>query len=168
MSSLFYNGDYSFFKNPISALGMICSYEGLPNIVSHIIFSLTCITASFCLFAAHSAHSTPALFIAAAGLMLMPLPCDRLTLAHQIASALTVGGSYFYCTGYLLKRKSRIELLFFQICILVYAWAHLSGSIYKEELQTFAVLAVFIIMAQSVIKHEYGHSESVAAEFQNK
>jgi hypothetical protein len=147
MAGALYPGRFRVWADPVSALGMAASVEGLPNAPGMLVFGLGCWGTAGCLVNAWRHTGKIGLLLAAIGMAALPIPADLYPFAHQLAAACLVGGLYFFCTFFLALHYRKTALfIYLQASILVYAVAHVLGAETKEELQTFAVVGLVLTL----------------------
>jgi hypothetical protein len=164
LGMLTYGQPFSFKEHAISHFGRIRTQDGSPNILSLLIYGTgMMLSALVCLKLSNlTEHNTSHLLlrIAAAGYILLILPCDALNTMHSIGGALVIGSLWFLTViqiHELIKHTSKIRAylyhLLLQGTVLPYAYLYATGSSLRHMVQKFAILGLMISLKLVIMEH---------------
>ena len=164
LGMLTYGQPFSFKEHAISHFGRIRTQDGSPNILSLLIYGTgMMLSALICLKLGNlTEHNTSHLLlrIAAAGYVLLILPCDVLNTLHSLGGALVIGSLWLLTViqiHQLIKRTNKIRAylyhLLLQGTVLPYAFLYAVGSPLHYMVQKFAILGLMISLKLVIVEH---------------
>lgn len=163
LGMLAYGQDFSFRDHAFSHLGRLHTQDGSNNILSLMIYgpgmllsSLICYRLSS-LIADRAGHNL--MRMAAAGYLLLIVPCDLLRLVHSIGGGLVIGSLWLFALLGMYRLRSRagnrkflIQQLILQGSVLPYAFMYAMESPLCPVFQKFALAGLIISLKLVVVE----------------
>ena len=164
LGMLTYGQDFSFREHAFSHFGRIRTQDGSPNTLSLLIYGTgMLLSALICFKLSNLAEDNTSHYLfrlAAAGYILLIVPCDVLNSIHSIGGVLVIGPLWFLTVIQLhdlfrYYNKGRIYLyhLILQGTVLPYAFLYAVGSPLCDMVQKFALAGLMISLKLVIAEH---------------
>jgi len=164
LGMLTYGQTFSFKEHAFSHFGRIRTQDGSSNTLSLLFYGTGMIISAIICFKLSNLteHNTSNLLlrVAAAGYILLIVPCDILNIIHSIGGAMVIGSMWLLTViqiHELIKQPNKIRAylyhLLLQGTVLPYAFFYAIGSPLCPVVQKFAILGLMISLKLVIVEH---------------